>query len=273
MTAGDSRAAGVVPGKPETEQRWDPERYRRNAAFVPALGAGVVALLAPRSGERILDLGCGDGALTATLAAQASVVGVDQSAEQVAAAAARGLDARVVDGAHLPFATEFDAVFSNAALHWMRAPDAVIDGVWRALKPGGRFVAECGGAGNVAQVLAALLAALARRGIDGRPSMPWYFPTVEDYRARLEKRGFAVRSIALISRPTTLPGALGDWLETFAETFLALVPAADRAAVKADVENLTRPHLFCDGIWTVDYVRLRFAVVKPGDAKRDCEAA
>ena len=273
MTAGDSRAAGVVPGKPETEQRWDPERYRRNAAFVPALGAGVVALLAPRSGERILDLGCGDGALTATLATQASVVGVDQSAEQVAAAVARGLDARVVDGAHLPFAAEFDAVFSNAALHWMRTPDAVIDGVWRALKPGGRFVAECGGAGNVAQVLAALLAALARRGIDGRPSMPWFFPTAEDYRARLEKRGFTVRSIALIARPTVLPGALGDWLDTFAETFLALVPPAGRPALKADVEDLTRPYLFHDGSWTVDYVRLRFAAVKSGGAKRGCEAA
>ena len=273
MTAGDSRAAGVVPGKPEVEQRWDPERYRRNASFVPELGAGVVALLAPRPGERILDLGCGDGALTVTLAAQASVVGVDQSAEQVAAAVARGLDARVVDGAYLPFAAEFDAVFSNAALHWMRAPDVVIDGVWRALKPGSRFVAECGGAGNVAQVLTALLTTLAHRGIDGRSTIPWYFPTVDDYRARLERRGFAVQTITLTPRPTPLPGALGDWLETFAESFLALVPAVDRPAIKAEVEDRARPHLFRDGIWAVDYVRLRFAAVKPGGAKRNSEAA
>ncbi len=272
MTLGDSRGAGVVPGKPEVEQRWDPERYRRNAAFVPALGADVVALLAPQPGERILDLGCGDGVLTATLAEHAAVVGVDQSAEQIAAAA-RGLDVRVVDGAQLPFAEEFDAVFSNAALHWMRAPDAVIDGVWRVLKPGGRFVAECGGAGNVAQVLDALLAVLARRGIDGRTTIPWYFPTVDEYRRRLETRGFTVRIMTLTARPTALPGALGDWLDTFAESFLALVPPGERAAVKAEVETRACPHLFHAGTWSVDYVRLRFAALKPGTARRKGEAA
>src|SRR5579859_3384733 len=116
MTIGGSRAAGVVPGEPGVEQRWDPERYRRNAAFVPALGADLVDLLAPGAGERILDLGCGDGALTAVLAERATVVGVDRSAEQVTAATARGLDARVVDGTQLTFVREFDAVFSNAAL-------------------------------------------------------------------------------------------------------------------------------------------------------------
>jgi SAM-dependent methyltransferase len=149
-------------------QRWDPERYRRNASFVPALGQGVLDWLEARPGERILDLGCGDGALTAELAALCETVGVDQSAEQVAAAKAKGLDARVVDGVGLAFAGEFDAVFSNAALHWMRDADAVIDGVWRALRPGGRFVAEMGGAGNVATVIEALEAAVARRGGDSR---------------------------------------------------------------------------------------------------------
>src|SRR5690348_9278161 len=180
----------VRPGGKIVEQHWDPARYQRNAGFVAALGQPVVELLAPRMDERILDLGCGDGALSVVLAQRARVTAVDASADQVAAARSRGLDAHVADGTRLGYAAEFDAVFSNAALHWMRDPDAVIDGVWRALKPGGRFVAECGGAGNVAHVLAALLAALARRGVDGCPSIPWYFPTVEDYRARLEKRGF-----------------------------------------------------------------------------------
>lgn len=257
----------AVPGAGAVEQRWDPDRYQQNAGFVAVLGAPLLDLLAPRSGERILDLGCGDGALTAKLAEIADVVGVDASAEQIRGACARGLDARVVDGNKLDFAGEFDAVFSNAALHWMRDPDAVIAGVWQALKPGGRFVAECGGAGNVASIMAALVAALDRRGIDGKAAVPWYFPAPEEYRARLERRGFVVQSIALIPRPTPLPGALGDWLDTFAESFLAAVPAPERPAVKREVEAALRPTLLdAAGVWVTDYVRLRFAARKPAEA-------
>jgi len=151
-----------------TEQRWDPQTYAQHARFVSDLGSPVVDLIAPRPGERILDLGCGDGALTEKLvAAGASVVAVDASAEQVAGARARGLDARVARGEALPFVSEFDAVFSNAALHWMREAAAVISSVHRALRPGGRFVAEMGGAGNVAAIRSALVSALGHRGIDG----------------------------------------------------------------------------------------------------------
>jgi trans-aconitate methyltransferase len=152
-----------------TQQRWDPQTYAKHARFVSDLGSGVVELLGPRAGERILDLGCGDGALTEKLvAAGAEVVAIDASAEQVAGARARGLDARVAGAEALPFAAEFDAVFSNAALHWMRDADAVLVSVHRALRPGGRFVAEMGGAGNVAAIRGALAEALDRRGIDGR---------------------------------------------------------------------------------------------------------
>jgi len=256
---------GFAPGAPKIEQRWDPVRYRRNAAFVPALGLGVLDLLAAKPGERILDLGCGDGTLTAVLAETAAVVGVDASAEQIAAAKARGLDARRLDGNRLTFEREFDAVFSNAALHWMRDPDAVIGGVWRALKPGGRFVAECGGAGNVAHVAGAMLDALKRRGIDGRPAIPWYFPSPDEYRAKLAARGFEIVSIVLFPRPTELPGRLGDWLDTFAESLLALLPESQRPDFKGDVEESLRPVLSKDGIWSVDYVRLRFAAEKPAE--------
>ncbi|HZL59521.1 MAG TPA: class I SAM-dependent methyltransferase [Stellaceae bacterium] len=263
MPRNEAGHSTIAPGTRVVEQRWDSQRYQRNAGFVAVLGREALDLLAPVAGECILDLGCGDGALTAELAAHARVVAVDQSAEQVAAAQARGLDARMADGTRLAFDREFDAVFSNAALHWMRDPDAVIDGVWRALKPGGRFVAECGGVGNMTHVLESLLASFARRGIDARPFFPWYFASPEEYRAKLERRGFTVRSIDLIPRPTPLPGPLGDWLDTFAESFLVRLPAAERDSVKREVEDDLRRALFKDGVWVADYVRLRFAAVKP----------
>lgn len=254
-----------VTGDNSSAQHWDPERYARNARFVADLGAPLVELLAPQPGETILDLGCGDGALTETLVARgAVVVGVDGSAEQVAAARTRGLDARQADGQALDFEAAFDAVFSNAALHWMRRADAVIAGVWRALKPGGRFVGEMGGAGNVAGIISALVSAVDRRGLDGQAANPWYFPTPEDYRRRLEDHGFEVSSIVLIDRPTPLPGRMADWLETFAESFLKLVPTEARADLAAEVSEVLRPtHCDPDGRWTADYVRLRFSARKP----------
>ncbi len=250
-----------------TNQSWDPDAYARNARFVSDLGAPVVELLAPCAGERILDLGCGDGALTKKLVELGcEVVGVDASAPQVEAARRLGLDARVADGERLGFDTEFDAVFSNAAIHWMKPADDVIAGVWRALKPGGRFVAEFGGHGCVARIERALKGALRRRGIDADALNPWYFPTVEDYSARLARRGFAVRCIALIPRPTPLPTAINGWLETFAQSFMAPLADHDRAGFIDEVREALRPDL-CDGDgkWFADYVRLRFAADKPRD--------
>lgn len=246
-------------------QTWDPERYARNARFVADLGAPVVELLAPRSGERILDLGCGDGALTAKLAALGcQVVGVDASSAQVSAAGKLGVDARVADAEHLDFDNDFDAVFSNAAIHWMRRPDAVITGVHRALRLGGRFVAEMGGHGCVNTIKSALIDALDRRGIDGQAAVPWYFPTVEDYSARLTRAGFRITYIALIPRPTPLPGDVTAWLDTFAESFTSRLPADSRPAYIAEVREALRPKL-CDahGNWTADYIRLRFSASKP----------
>ena len=246
-------------------QSWNPEGYARNARFVADLGTPLVDLLAPRPGERILDLGCGDGALSAKLVeAGAEVLGLDSSPEQVAGACKLGIDARVGDGQGLDFSAEFDAVFSNAALHWMLDPDRVIDGIWRALKPGGRFVGEMGGAGNVAKITALLTAELDRRGLDGIAASPWYFPSPEAYREKLEARGFKVESITLIPRPTRLPGELEGWLETFAEAFVSVLPPGERAGYVASVKAGLAPRLKdAEGHWWADYVRLRFAAVKP----------
>ena len=247
-------------------QTWDASRYAANAAFVPALGQPVLDLLQPRPGERILDLGCGDGVLTQKLVATgADVVGVDSSAEMVAAARNRGLDARVVDATKLAFDREFDAVFSNAVLHWIKDdPDAAIASAYRALRRPGRFVGEMGGHGCVAAVNLALLVGLEKRGIQNAASFcPWYFPTVEDYSARLERAGFVAESVLLIPRPTLLPTGMRGWLETFANPFCAALPENEREDYLDEATKLLSSVLRDEkGRWTADYMRLRFAAHK-----------
>ncbi len=245
----------------EAKQHWDADIYCRHADFVPALGRPVLDLLGPRAGERILDLGCGDGTLSVEIAAAGvTVVGVDSAPSMVERARSRGIDAHVADGQRLGFESEFDAVFSNAALHWMRDADAVLAGVARALKPGGRFVGEFGGHGNVAAVKVALSAVLQRRGIDPRAHLVWYFPTAEAYRERLEAHGFAVSTTELIPRPTPLPTDMSGWLDTFAGPLLSALPEAERAAARDEAVALLALALRDDrSRWTADYVRLRFA--------------
>jgi SAM-dependent methyltransferase len=240
-------------------QTWDAEGYAKNARFVSDLGAPVLELLAPKPGERILDVGCGDGVLTKKIAdLGCEVVGVDSSPEFVASARGLGLEVVETDAAAMDFGPEFDAVFSNAALHWMKDPDAVIHRVAQALRPNGRFVAEMGGHGCVRTIQSALVAELDRRGYDGAGAVPWYFPTVEDHGARLRKGGFDVPYIALIPRPTPLPDIMG-WLTTFSGCFTALLPRSEREDYLRSVCERIRPHLRSpDGNWTADYVRLRF---------------
>jgi trans-aconitate methyltransferase len=224
----------------------------------------VVDLLAPRAGERILDLGCGDGALTEKIVQMGcDVLGVDSSPQQVEAAKKRGLHALVLDAGALNFTEEFDAAFSNAALHWMRQPDAVIAGVHRALKAKGRFVGECGGDGCIQTIRLALVEALDRRGIDGESRVPWYFPSPGDYATRLESAGFRVHSIALFPRPTPLPGDVVEWLETFGEPFTSALPVAARTDYLQEVRSVLEPKLRdTAGTWVADYVRLRFLATK-----------
>ncbi|MBK1670434.1 SAM-dependent methyltransferase [Rhodovibrio sodomensis] len=257
--------AGGHAGDGPVAQHWNPERYQREAGFVAELGRPLLDLLAPQAGERILDLGCGDGRLTQEAAAGgARLTGVDLSPQLVAAARGRGLDVQVADAAALPYPdASFDAVLSNAALHWMTEPEPVLGEVARVLKPGGRFVGELGGAGNVAAIVGAIANALAQRGIEVTRAYPWYFPTPAQYRAQLEAAGFTVGSLDRFARPTDLPADISGWLATFAESFLAQVPADARDQLVDDIRTALEPSLRTpDGRWVADYVRVRFVVHK-----------
>jgi SAM-dependent methyltransferase len=243
-------------------QTWNADDYAQNAAFVHGMAGGVVDWLNPQPAESILDLGCGDGQLTLRLAATgARVTGIDLSPEMVATARARGIDAREGSAESMPFADHsFDAVFSNAALHWVRDQDAMMAQVHRVLKPGGRFVAEMGGHGNVAAIRTAFIATLARHGHADREDGENYYSTPEAYSRRLTRHGFRVERIELIPRPTPLPeSGMEGWLRTFRRGVLDSLPEELREPVVQETAKLLVSVLRDeDGNWTADYIRLRF---------------
>lgn len=243
-------------------QTWDPQTYGKNASFVHGLAGGVVEWLGAKPEESILDLGCGDGQLTQRIAATgARVVGVDASEEMVASVRARGIAADHANAETLPYPdASFDAVFSNAALHWVRDQDAMMAQVRRVLKPGGRFVAEMGGHGNVAAIRVALTAVLARHGFGDSELGVNYYPAPEGYARRLTRHGFDVHRIELIPRPTPLPeSGMTGWLRTFRRGVLDGLPDALRETVVEETARLLALALLDeDGNWTADYIRLRF---------------
>jgi trans-aconitate methyltransferase len=243
---------------------WDPQAYAKNARFVADLGQPLLELLAPKPSELIMDLGCGDGALTEKVAASgASVIGTDASIAQARAARARGLCVVVVDGHHLCLKRHVDAVFTNAALHWMKQPQRVVQEVWQCLQRGGRFVGEFGGKGNIETIRAALHAALRRRRVDPVTVDPWYYPSAKDFSKLLVNSGFDVGYIEIIPRPTQLPGELLNWLEIFAQPFINAAAKDHRQSFLDDVCRRTQSALRdANGRWTVDYVRLRFTALK-----------
>jgi len=252
---------------------WNPADYAANAAFVPALGAAALALLDPKPGELILDIGCGDGALSAQVqAAGAKVIGLDASEAMVEAARARGIDAFVADAQALDLDSQaerfgcFDAAFSNAALHWMLDPDAVASGVFASLKGGGRFAGEMGGSGNLATLRGGLREELVARGYVLPDEDPAWYPSVEEFVRLYGCAGFIEIQAQLIPRPTPLPGGVAPWVRTFRAGLndMAGVPEEEWADVAASVERRLEPKLRQpDGGWLADYVRLRFTMRKP----------
>ncbi len=243
----------------------DPKRYQAKHQYVTAAGADLVEVLAPQAGERVLDLGCGTGQLSAQIAAAgAEVVGIDLSAEMIEAAREQfpGLSFAVGDARDFSFAKPFAAVFSNAVLHWIKPPEEALARIAACLGPGGRFVAELGGARNVATISRALLDQLAARGF--YPQAPWYFPSLGEYARLVEQAGLRVAYASHFARPTPIEheSGLRDWMEMFADALTADVPPSMRTALWDAVEATVRPALYRDGVWCADYWRLRVVAYK-----------
>ncbi|MFC0213060.1 class I SAM-dependent methyltransferase [Paenibacillus chartarius] len=256
-----------------SQDQWKPKHYDENLSFVSRLGGALLRLLSPQPGERILDVGCGTGDLTAELARLgADCTGIDASASMIEEACVkhagtRGLQFRVADAREYRGGDcTFDAVFSNAALHWIRPPEQAVATMWCALRPGGRAALEFGGKGNVGAVVGALIESLRGRGFAAES--PWYFPSVAEYAALLEECGFEVRYAELFDRPTQLIGGdegLFHWLNAFAFPFFADRdwPPEEKQAVYEEVAERLRSDLYRSGEWFADYRRLRLLAVKP----------
>lgn len=227
---------------------WDPQQYDARHHYVTDYGMSLVTVLDPKPGERILDIGCGTGHLTHAIAqCGASVLGIDRSPEMIAQAQAQypGIEFEIADACTFRPREPFDAVFSNAVLHWVRPPESAAETLSAALKPGGRLVVEFGGHGNTQAI------------VDAIGSHPWYYPTIGEYASLLERYGLETVNAVLFPRPTTIEGesAMRDWLKMFTSSFLS----EDRIP---EIERTLRPRLYRDGSWIVDYVRLRLTARK-----------
>lgn len=244
-----------------SENCWDANLYENNHSFVWQYGESLIELLSPKTGESILDLGCGTGQLAQQIALSgAEVVGIDYAPSMIEQAQKNypDLNFSVADARKFDFPQLFDAVFSNAALHWVKEPEQVIKCIWQALKPGGRFVAEFGGKGNVQAIVEALESAIKIT------ENPWYFPSIAEYTSLLEQQGFCVTSATLFERPTPLEGEAGmaNWIQMFGSHLLSEISAEQQIEVVRDVEQCLRSKLYKEGVWFVDYKRIRVMAIK-----------
>lgn len=252
-----------------TSSTWDAALYDQKHSFVFEYGKDIVALLAPQAAERILDLGCGTGHLTQQIAgAGAQVTGIDASASMIATAKQTypALNFAVAEATQFSYAEPFDAVFSNAVLHWIPDADAVAERIAHALKPGGRFVAEFGGKGNIQTIVDAARAVI-REQLQIETAHGWYYPSIGEYAAVLERHGLEVRSAALFDRQTRLVGERGmhNWLDMFGARMLREVPPERMAGIIDALVERLKPALYRDGVWYADYRRLRVVAVKTLD--------
>lgn len=247
-----------------SQQNWNAAEYIKHASFVPTMANDVVGLLNPKEGEVILDVGCGDGELTLKFQEKGcSVVGIDYSPSMIESAKSRGIEAYVMDGHDITYRNKFDAVFSNAALHWLTEPEKAIKGAYLALKENGRFVAEFGGKGNISALLKAMQEIFEENTDFGQFQMPWFFPSVEEYQGLLEQAGFHVKYIELIPRQTPLKSGVEKWLEIFAEGITSHLSQEQKSVFLGSVKDKLLPILYTEQSgWVSDYVRLRFEATK-----------
>lgn len=251
------------------KHNWDTSLYEDKHAFVWQYGEDLLQLLNPKSGELILDLGCGTGQLTEKIAQTgAEVMGIDNAATMIEKARQNYPHIRfdIADARNFQVEQPFDAVFSNAVLHWVQEANKAISSIHQALKPGGRFVAEFGGKGNIQAIATALYSAMKSIGIS-QPQMinPWYFPSIGEYATLLEQQGFDVIYTTLFARPTPLAdneAGIANWIKMFASTFLVAMTAEQEIQVIRHVEESLKPTLYEDGTWTADYRRIRVLAIK-----------
>jgi trans-aconitate methyltransferase len=238
--------------------KWNAADYARVGGFVAELGGAALDLLDPQPGEHILDVGCGEGTLTRKIIERgATVLGIDDSPEMISAARAKGIDAVLMDVADMTFRSEFEAVFSNATLHWVLEKEQAARAIFRALKSGGRFAGEMGGEGNLKKLRDALDEELIIRGYVPPVEASNWYASPEEFAAVYEAAGFAEIDARLIERPTAIEHGVAAWVTTFRRGWLdrAQVPEDERAEIGAAVAERV-------GSNVADYVRLRFIMRK-----------